>query len=220
MCGIAGWVDFEQDLTRRRDVLEAMTATMSCRGPDDEGLYLTPRAGLGHRRLAVIDVEGGDQPKALHQDTGRSADARRGEGDLAIVYSGEVYDFTEHRTRLLADGVPLVTRSDTEVVLQEHRRRGLAAVESFNGMFAYALWDARAERLHLVRDRLGIKPLYYFPTAHGVLFGSEPKAILAHPEVERVVDADGLRIALGFTSVPGTASPSAATGCTTTPTGP
>jgi len=123
--------------------------------------------------------------------------------DLALVYSGEVYDFREHRARL---GGRFDTDSDTEVVLRAHRagrgRDPREVVAGFNGMFAYALWDARAEELLLVRDRLGVKPLYYRQTADGVLFGSEPKAVLAHPDVPRVVDAAGLRQVFGLVADP------------------
>lgn len=181
-----------------------MTRTMSCRGPDDEGLYLRPHAALGHRRLAVIDLDRGAQPMAVDRATGAWRDGRQpGEHELAIVYSGEVYNFREIRAELAGLGVQFHTASDTEVVLAAHRQWGRAAVERFNGMFAYALWDDDAQELLLVRDRLGVKPLYYFPTPSGVLFGSEPKAILANPAVPRVVDADGLRQVFGFVAAPG-----------------
>ncbi|GGF40383.1 asparagine synthetase B [Marmoricola endophyticus] len=205
MCGLCGWVSFEDDLRRRRDEVLTMTSTMACRGPDDEGLYVREHVALGHRRLAVIDVENGDQPMALDQATGHRTDARAGEGDLAIVYSGETYNFRELREELQAAGADLATRSDTEAVLHKHLRQGVGAVEDLNGMFAYALWDERNQRLHLVRDRLGIKPLYYYPTPDGVLFGSEPKAILANSRAKAVIDEDGLRQVLGFVAVPGEA---------------
>ncbi|KAJ1684388.1 hypothetical protein LUZ63_020143 [Rhynchospora breviuscula] len=203
MCGICGWVSFEDDLRRRRDEVLTMASTMACRGPDDEGTYVREHVALGHRRLAVIDIENGDQPMALDQESGRRTDARAGEGDIAIVYSGETYNFRELREELQAAGEHLETRSDTEAVLRKHLRQGAGAVEDLNGMFAYAVWDERAQRLHLVRDRLGIKPLYYYPTPDGVLFGSEPKAILANVNARAVVDDEGLRRALGFVAVPG-----------------
>jgi asparagine synthase (glutamine-hydrolysing) len=125
---------------------------------------------------------------------------------LALVYSGETYNFRELRERLALAGHRFGTRSDTEVVLHAHGEWGRsdprAAVRELNGMFAYALWATAPQELLLVRDRLGIKPLYYYPTAHGVLFGSEPKAVLANPVAERVLDADGLRRALGFVADP------------------
>jgi asparagine synthase (glutamine-hydrolysing) len=199
MCGICGWVDYERDLTApdaRRELAD-MTATMACRGPDDEGTWVDGPAALGHRRLAIIDIQGGRQPMTLEED---------GRTSLALVYSGETYNFRELRERLAGAGCRFQTSSDTEVVLQAHREWGRRdprdAVRELNGMFAYAIWDSADRELLLVRDRLGIKPLYYYPTEHGVLFGSEPKAILANSLAERAVDADGLRRALGFIADP------------------
>ena len=194
MCGIAGWIDFERDLTRERAVAERMTRTMKARGPDDEGLWLSPHAALGHRRLSIIDLEGGRQPMVAEED---------GEPVAVLVYTGEVYNFRELRAELTALGQRFRTQSDTEVVLRACLQWGDAAVERFNGMFAFALWDVRARRLMLVRDRMGIKPLYFQATENGVLFGSEPKAILAHPEVRAEVDEDGLRELLSFCKTPG-----------------
>jgi asparagine synthase (glutamine-hydrolysing) len=200
MCGICGWVDYDRDLRQAGagDVLAAMTATMARRGPDDEGRYADTHAALGHRRLAVIDLPGGRQPMRIAED---------GRPDAAVlVYSGETYNFRELRERLARAGHRFRTDSDTEVVLRAHREWGRddprAAVRELNGMFAYALWDTAREELVLVRDRLGIKPLYYYPLERGVLFGSEPKAVLANPVAERVVDADGLRRAFGFVADP------------------
>ena len=180
MCGIAGWVDFDRDLTSERVAANAMVATMACRGPDDEGLWLSPHAALGHRRLAVIDIEGGHQPMTA-------------EGLTVITFSGEIYNFRELRADLMAKGHRFRTRSDTEVILRAYLEWGEDFVERLNGMYAFALWDTRREELLLVRDRMGIKPLYYYPLPGGLLFGSEPKAILANPLVDRAVDADGLR---------------------------
>ncbi|MEV4435697.1 asparagine synthase (glutamine-hydrolyzing) [Streptomyces sp. NPDC049585] len=194
MCGITGWVAFDADLTTRRDVLDTMTATMICRGPDAGGVWIDAHAALGHRRLAVIDIEGGRQPMLLERD-GRTL--------LALTYSGEVYNYRELRAELESHGHAFRTSSDTEVVLHAYLQWGEAFTERLNGMYAFALWDARTEELLLVRDRMGIKPLYYYPTPDGVLFGSEPKAILAHPAVRAVVDAEGLAEALAFTKTPG-----------------
>ena len=193
MCGITGWVDFERDLTAERQTLDAMTRTMSCRGPDASGVFLAPHAGLGHRRLAVIDIEGGRQPMTVTQGDTTVA---------AMTYSGEAYNYRELRAELAAAGVQFSTSSDTEVVLRAYLEWGDAFVERLNGMFAMGIWDTRREELLLVRDRLGIKPLYYAPTAHGVLFGSEPKAILAHPDFDGVVDLDGFREMLAIVKTP------------------
>lgn len=189
MCGITGWVDFERDLRAEQETLEAMTKTMACRGPDASGAWTAPHAALGHRRLAVIDIEGGRQPMTA-------------DSVVAMTYSGEAYNFRELREELAAAGHRFGTASDTEVVLRAYLEWGETFVERINGMFALAIWDTRTEELHLVRDRMGVKPLYYAPTPHGVLFGSEPKAILAHPEFEAVMDLDGFRELLALVKTP------------------
>ena len=193
MCGITGWVAFDADLTQRRETLDAMTETMSCRGPDDEGTWVAPHAALGHRRLAIIDLPGGRQPMSV----------RTPNGEVAMVYSGEAYNFTELRAELAGLGHRFETDSDTEVVLHGYLQWGEAVADHLNGMYAFAIWDARDEKLVMIRDRMGIKPFYYYPTRDGVLFGSEPKAILANPLARKVVDADGLRELFSFTKTPG-----------------
>ncbi|MCK7623183.1 asparagine synthase (glutamine-hydrolyzing) [Streptomyces sp. RS10V-4] len=194
MCGITGWISYDHDLTARRPVLEAMTATMACRGPDAGGTWLAPHAALGHRRLAVIDPEGGAQPMAVEQD-GRTL--------VVTTYSGEVYNYRELRAELAGLGHTFRTGSDTEVVLHAYLQWGEAFAGRLNGMYAFALWDPRTEQLLLVRDRMGIKPLFYRPTRDGVLFGSEPKAVHAHPDVRPAVDAEGLAELITFTKTPG-----------------
>jgi asparagine synthase (glutamine-hydrolysing) len=189
MCGIAGWVDYERDLTEERATALAMTRTMALRGPDDEGLWTSPRAALGHRRLAVIDIEGGVQPMT--------------EGPATLVYSGETYNFHELRRYLEGHGHRFRTRSDTEVVLHAYLEWGGDFADRLNGMFAFALWDARREELILGRDRMGIKPLFYAPTENGVLFGSEPKAILANPHFTARVGEEGLLEVLTNAKTPG-----------------
>ncbi|MFI9330176.1 asparagine synthase (glutamine-hydrolyzing) [Kitasatospora sp. NPDC052868] len=194
MCGITGWVAFDRDLTAERAVLDAMTATQLCRGPDAGGSHLERHAALGHRRLAVIDPEGGAQPMTVEHD-GRTL--------AALTYSGEVYNHRELRAELEALGHRFRTRSDTEVVLHAYLEWGEGLAERLNGMFAFAIWDSRAEELLLVRDRMGVKPLHYHPTPNGVIFGSEVKAVLAHPAVRPVVDLDGLREMFATTKSPG-----------------
>jgi len=176
MCGIAGWVDFDRNVTREVATVEAMAQTMACRGPDDAGTWASGHAAFGHRRLAVIDIEGGRQPMAVGEDHGTRA---------VITYSGEVYNFRELRSRLTSLGHIFTTRSDTEVVLRAYLEWGERAVDELTGMYAFAVWDVATQELLLVRDRMGIKPLYYVPLANGVLFGSEPKALLAHPGIDR-----------------------------------
>ncbi|MER5350194.1 asparagine synthase (glutamine-hydrolyzing) [Kitasatospora sp. NPDC002551] len=194
MCGITGWVAYDRDLTLEHAVLDAMTETQLCRGPDAGGVHLERHAALGHRRLAVIDPIGGVQPMTAEHD-GRML--------AALSYSGEVYNHRELRAELEAAGHRFRTRSDTEVVLRAYLEWGEHLAERLNGMFAFAVWDARTEELLLVRDRMGVKPLHYHPTPDGVIFGSEPKALLAHPAVRPVVDLDGLRELLTLTRTPG-----------------
>ncbi|MET4391811.1 asparagine synthase (glutamine-hydrolyzing) [Bradyrhizobium sp. F1.4.3] len=199
MCGICGWIDFDRDLgdPDARQALAEMTASMLNRGPDGGGNWIGGAAALGHRRLAIIDKQGGHQPMTLQED-GRAA--------LVLVYSGETYNYRELRQRLAALGHCFTTNSDTEVVLHAHREWGhrdpRVAVSELNGMFAYALWNTTERELLLIRDRLGIKPLYYYPTEHGVLFGSEPKAILANGLAKRVMDSDGFRRTLSSVADP------------------
>ncbi|MDQ1499928.1 MAG: hypothetical protein QOI86_3268 [Actinomycetota bacterium] len=193
MCGITGWISFNRDLARLRDVVDAMTETMACRGPDASGTWICGPAALGHRRLAVIDLAGGVQPMSVRTPT----------GEVVLVYSGEAYNFTELRDELRRAGEQFETSSDTEVVLRGYIRWGEGVAARLNGMFAFAIWDGRARKLVMIRDRMGIKPLYVCPTSDGVLFGSEPKAILANPLAPRAVDADGLRERLAFVKTPG-----------------
>uniref|UniRef100_A0AAU2W009 asparagine synthase (glutamine-hydrolyzing) n=1 Tax=Streptomyces sp. NBC_00008 TaxID=2903610 RepID=A0AAU2W009_9ACTN len=193
MCGITGWVSFERDLHSESATLDAMTETMSCRGPDDRGSWINGPAALGHRRLAIIDLPGGRQP--MTADTPQGA--------VALVYSGETYNFTELRRELARRGHRFTTNSDTEVVLRGYLEWGEAVAERLNGMYAFALWDGRHDKLVMIRDRMGIKPFYYYETADGVLFGSEPKAILANPLARARVGLDGLRELFAFVKTPG-----------------
>ncbi|TWV30621.1 asparagine synthase (glutamine-hydrolyzing) [Streptomyces misionensis] len=193
MCGITGWVSFDRDLTAEATTLHAMTETMACRGPDDRGVWAEGPAALGHRRLAIIDLPGGRQPMSL--DTP--------EGTVALVYSGETYNFTELRRELTDRGHRFTTDSDTEVVLHAYVEWGDALAERLNGMYAFAIWDGRRDKLVMIRDRMGIKPFYYYRTPDGVLFGSEPKAILANPLVRPRVTLDGLRELLVLIKTPG-----------------
>ena len=192
MCGIAGWVDYGAELTRERAVLERMTRTMALRGPDAEGHWIDRHVALGHRRLAVIDLVGGAQP--MIDSTGGS--------HVVLVYTGEVYNFRELRAQMTERGHAFKTQSDTEVVLRAYREWGAAFVEKLRGMYAFALWDGALEELLLVRDRVGIKPLYYQVTPAGAIFGSEPKAILSHPLGRPIADRDGLCAILTFRSKP------------------
>ncbi|MFE5165349.1 asparagine synthase (glutamine-hydrolyzing) [Streptomyces sp. NPDC056697] len=183
MCGITGWVSFHQDPRTQAPVIEAMTATLAPRGPDAAGVWLGPRAAIGHRRLAVIDLAGGVQPMTDRPDAPTTV----------LTYSGEIYNHHELRSQLSGLGHDFRTRSDTEVVLRGYAEWGEKVADHLDGMFAFAVWDERAQRLLLVRDRLGVKPLFWAEVDGGLAFASEPKALFAHPEIRPRVDADGLR---------------------------
>ncbi|MFF4775718.1 asparagine synthase (glutamine-hydrolyzing) [Microtetraspora fusca] len=191
MGGIAGWVDFHRNLVPDRNAVLAQLGTLAWRGADGEGIWTSPHAVIGHRRRAAVDLPGGRQPMS--------------EGDVALAFDGQIYNYRELREELRGLGHRFRTDGDTEVLLRAYLEWGEECPAHLNGMFAFALWDGRAERLVLARDRFGVKPLYYHPTETGVIFGSEPKAVLAHPLVDPVVDADGLRELLAFTSTVGRA---------------
>ena len=171
MCGICGFVTTDESLALPEDVLRQMCEVMRHRGPDDSGVYLTPLAGLGHRRLSIIDLSGGHQPMANEDKS------------IWIAYNGEVYNHADIRPGLEAKGHHYATRSDTETLIHLYEEDGPELVQKLRGMFAFAIWDARRRRLLLARDRVGIKPLYYAETARGgvstLIFASEIKSILA-----------------------------------------
>lgn len=197
MCGMTGWLSFSRDVEAHSETLLRMTDTLAPRGPDAQGQWIDGPIGLGHRRLSIIDLEGGRQPMVADHDGQRAA--------AVISYTGEVYNFRELRHDLQACGHRFGTQSDTEVVLRAYLQWGAAFVERLNGMYAFALWDRVKQQLLLVRDRMGVKPLYYFQTDDGVVFGSEPKALLAHPLVPSKVTAEGLREILEMVKTPGQA---------------
>jgi asparagine synthase (glutamine-hydrolysing) len=186
MCGICGMVGHIN-----ASALRTMAQTMVHRGPDDEGFHIAEDVGLGARRLSIIDVAGGHQP-ITNED-----------GNLVVVFNGEIYNHRELRARLETKGHRFATRSDTEVLVHLYEEYGDASVHLLQGMFAYALWDTRRRRLLLARDRLGIKPLYYTEAKGSFLFASEVKALLEHPDVAAGVDLQALDLYLTFRYVPG-----------------
>ncbi|GAB7389314.1 asparagine synthase (glutamine-hydrolyzing) [Bacillaceae bacterium] len=195
MCGIAGWIDWHDDLTNRRPVLERMAERMYWRGPDAAGFWLSKHAAFAHRRLIVVDPKGGGQPmiRAL------------GDRTYTLVYNGELYNTDDLREELAARGHSFRTTSDTEVLLVSFIEWGEDCVEKLNGIFAFAIWDEARQRLFLARDRLGVKPLFFSHRAGSFLFASEIKALLAHPAVEPEIDREGLAeiFALGPARTPG-----------------
>jgi len=180
MCGIAGMIAMNGE-PASPVLIRNMTNAIAHRGPDGEGVYVDGEVGLGHRRLAIIDLtSGGHQPMT-------SPDGR-----LALVFNGEIYNFQELRAELSALGHRFVSRSDTEVVLHAWAEWGPDSLLRLNGMFAFAIWDATKRRLTLARDRFGVKPLYHAIVGHTVLFASEIKGILAHPAMSARMDKEGL----------------------------
>ncbi|SFR07359.1 asparagine synthase (glutamine-hydrolyzing) [Desulfoscipio geothermicus] len=182
MCGIAGWIDWEEDLTRQRNIVEAMNETQANRGPDAAGVWLSPRAALAHRRLTVVDPAGGGQPMTR----------RRGEKEYIITYNGELYNTPELRRELSARGYTFQGHSDTEVLLVSYVEWGPRCVEYLNGIYAFAVWSEADRCLFMARDRLGVKPLFYTRRGSAFIFGSELKSLLAHPAVQPKLGTDGL----------------------------
>jgi asparagine synthase (glutamine-hydrolysing) len=182
VCGVAGWIDWKEDLTQKRPILEAMKNSLSQRGPDAEGTWVSHHAALLHRRLVVVDPEGGGQPMVR----------QRGNRTYIISYNGELYNTNELRQELEVRGYTFRGYSDTEVLLASFIEWGRECVERLNGIFAFAVWDEAGQRLFLARDRLGVKPLFYAQQNSTFLFGSELKALLAHPLVKPEIDAEGL----------------------------
>lgn len=189
MCGIAGLLDTKGNRTPDRDLLERMTTRIAHRGPDGAGLHVEPGVGLGHRRLAIIDLAGGYQPLGNE------------DGSVLVTYNGEIYNFQPLARELAAAGHRFRTHSDTEVIVHAWEEWGEACVERFNGMFAFALWDRNQRRLFLARDRFGVKPLYYSVLTDGWLaFGSELKALLVLATLPRKIDPTAVEdyFALGY----------------------
>ena len=180
MCGITGYLN-RDGAPAVAAIVQAMTDAVAHRGPDGEGVWTDGPVGLGHRRLAIIDLSDAAAQPMLSAD-----------GNFALNYNGEVYNFRELRTELQARGHRFRSASDSEVVLQALIEWGPAALDRFNGMFALAFWDKRTRKLLLARDRYGIKPLYYIWNGHTLAFGSEIKALLKHDAVRADLDLEGL----------------------------
>jgi len=194
MCGICGMVSLSGQSAPDRNVLAAMNETLVHRGPNDSGEFVGPGVGLAMRRLSIIDVKGGNQP-IFNED-----------GTVAIVYNGETFNAPELRSQLEGRGHRFKTRSDTEVLVHLYEDRGEDLVNELRGMFAFALWDSRSRKLVLARDRMGKKPLYWAKAGDWLVFGSELKALRAHPAVRTEVDPDRILelLALQYIPSPGT----------------
>jgi len=192
MCGICGVLHFDGQQPVNK-TLCAMTDTLYHRGPDDGHTFISGPVGLGHRRLSIIDLSPAGRQPMTNED-----------GTLWIVFNGEIYNFAKIKADLEKGGHVFHSATDTEVILHAYETWGVDSLARFNGMFAFALWDSKRRRLWLVRDRLGIKPLFYLHRADRLLFASEIKAILCDPSVERQVDLTALHhfLSLNYTPAP------------------
>ena len=187
MCGIAGYVS---DTALAPEVLAAMTRSLAHRGPDADGFFTSGPAHLGHRRLSIIDIAGRPQPKTSR------------DGRVAVVFNGEIYNFRQLREELARGGYVFRTAGDTETLLAGWHAWGEELVSHLRGMFAFALWDADRETLFAARDHLGVKPFHYAWDGANFVFGSEIKAVLAHPAVASGIDANALRLYLECQFIP------------------
>ena len=196
MCGIVGWTDFsgvcQQD---RTDILKSMADKLTSRGPDDSGYWFCEEAALGHRRLVVVDPEGGRQPMVR----------KRGGKGYILIYNGELYNTEDIRKDLTAKGCTFEGWSDTEVLLNAYMEWGEECLQRLNGIYAFAIWDEARQELFLARDRIGVKPLFYYKEKDLLIFASEIKSILAHPRVSPRLDREGLAeiFAIGPARTPG-----------------
>ena len=186
MCGIAGFfnpnMDYTKEKKRWQNILNHMNQVQKHRGPDGSGTYLAPSCGFAHVRLKIIDLLTGAQPMIKKRDG----------AEYAIVFNGEIYNMKELKDNLLAEGAVFETTSDTEVILMGYMFHGKEFIKKLNGIFAAAIWDSALLKLHLFRDRLGVKPLFYTKQKDTFLFASEIKGLFAYPGVEPVIDSDGL----------------------------
>lgn len=182
MCGIAGWVNFQKNISKETEIIKNMTRTLKKRGPDDEGYYISTNTLLGHRRLVVVDPSGGSQPMAKVINGNK----------YIIVYNGELYNTEDLRKILLSEGYKFDSYSDTEVLLVSYIHWGMDCVKKINGIFAFAILDEANESIFLARDPLGVKPLFYTLKDNSLIFGSEIKTLLAHPMVEPILTREGL----------------------------
>ena len=191
MCGISGFLNRDPAQPADRDLVARMTSVIAHRGPDGSGLHVDGPVALGHRRLAIIDLSSAGAQPMTNED-----------GTVWITFNGEIYNYLELRSELLARGHVFRSRCDTEVLVHGYEEWGDALPERIAGMFAFAIWDARKKRLFLARDRLGKKPIYYHLGRDRLVFGSEVKSLLCDPAVPRELDEEALDLYLSLRYVP------------------
>jgi asparagine synthase (glutamine-hydrolysing) len=188
MCGISGWIDFKRDMRNEKDTIEKMANTLAKRGPDDTNTWTDVHVAFGHKRLIVVDPEGGKQPMSKYS---------RG-NEYTICYNGELYNTEDIRKVLHTKGYSFKGHSDTEVLITAYIEWAEECVNFLNGIYAFAIWDREKEQLFIGRDRLGVKPLFFSEHKEGILFASEMKSILVHPEIRTVLDREGLAEVFGL----------------------
>ncbi len=195
MCGIAGWIDYNEDLSRQHNIMNAMNEKLIARGPDAGGFWFSEHTALAHRRLAVVDPVGGSQPMVKQY----------ADKTWVITYNGELYNTYDLRCELECRGHSFTSNSDTEVLLVSYIEWGAECVNHLNGIYAFGVWDDSKSRLFLARDRFGVKPLFYAVRGSSLIFASELKALLAHPLIKPEIDSEGLAeiFALGPSRTPG-----------------
>ena len=196
MCGIVGFVNFKQVLTKHKNVLLNMNSSLINRGPDEEGYYIKEHVALAHKRLIVIDPKGGKQPMV----------EQLSENEYVIVYNGQIYNTKELRQTLEENGFTFKGHSDTEVLLKSYIYYGKNVVHHLNGIFAFAIWDQKNEELFIASDHFGIKPLFYTMQNNSFIFASEIKAIFQYPGVKKILNSQGIAelFGIGPAHTPGT----------------
>ncbi len=196
MCGFTGYVNVLEKLEQNKNVLEQMNNTLKKRGPDEDGYYISENACLAHKRLIVIDPEGGKQPMIEHYSY----------GDYVICYNGQIYNTKELRKTLEENGFSFNGHCDTEVLLKSYIFFGNRVVEHLNGIFAFAIWNSKKKELFMARDHFGVKPLFYTINNNTLIFASEIKAILKYPGIEKILDSQGIceLFGIGPSHTPGT----------------
>jgi asparagine synthase (glutamine-hydrolysing) len=188
MCGITGWIHYKRNLQNELEIVKKMTETLSKRGPDETNMWCNQHVVFGHKRLIVVDPERGKQPMSIEHSN----------STFTICYNGELYNTEDLRKVLLTKGYTFSGHSDTEVLLASYIEWREECVQHLNGIFAFAVWDSEKQQVFVGRDRMGVKPLFYVNNGEGLLFGSEIKALLAHPNVNPVIDRQGLAEVLGL----------------------
>ena len=196
MCGIVGFVNYKKDISSERDIIKNMTSSLSNRGPDEEGIYINKNIALGHKRLIVIDPEGGKQPMI----------EKYSYGEYVIIYNGQIYNTEELKKTLLENGFSFNGHSDTEVLLKSFIHHGKNVVHYLNGIFSFAIWNTKTEELYIARDHLGVKPLFYTQFNDSFIFASELKSIFEYPGVQKILDKQGISelFGIGPAHTPGT----------------